>query len=61
VSNNTEAANVLAAEAKLSRKLGAPVKIKLARTGGVVEIKFSSSDDLARLFDILMQAQIPNP
>ena len=61
VSNNTEAANVLAAEAKLSRKLAAPVKIRLARTGGVVEIKFSSSEDLARLFDILMQAQIPNP
>jgi ParB family chromosome partitioning protein len=61
VSNNTEAANVLAAEAKLSKKLGAPVKIRLARTGGVVEIKFSSSDDLARLFDTLMQAQIPNP
>jgi ParB family chromosome partitioning protein len=61
VSNNTEAANLLAAEAKLSKKLGAPVKIKLARTGGVVEIKFSSSEDLARLFDTLMQAQIPNP
>jgi hypothetical protein len=60
VSNNTEAANVLAAEAKLSRKLGAPVKIRLARTGGIVEIKFSSSEDLARLFDILMQAQMPN-
>src|SRR5882724_4165310 len=61
VSNNTDAANVLAAEAKLSRKLGAPVKIKLARTVGIMEIKFSSSDDLARLFDILMQSQIPNP
>ena len=61
VINNTEAANVLAAEAKLSKKLGAPVKIRLARTGGVVEIKFSSSEDLARLFDTLMQAQIPSP
>jgi len=61
VSNNTEAANVLAAEAKLSKSLGAPVKIRLARTGGVVEIKFSSSEDLARLFDTLMHAQIPNP
>jgi len=61
VSNNTEAANVLAAEAKLSKKLGAPVKIRLARTGGVVEIKFSSGDDLARLFDTLMQAQIASP
>ena len=61
VSNNTEAANVLAAEAKLSKKLGAPVKIRLARTGGVVEIKFSSSEDLARIFDTIMQVQIPNP
>jgi ParB family chromosome partitioning protein len=57
VSNNTEAANVLAAEAKLSKKLGAPVKIRTARTGGVVEIKFSSSEDLARLFDTLMQSR----
>lgn len=57
VSNNTEAANVLAAEAKLSKKLGAPVKIRLARTGGVVEIKFASSEDLARLFDTLMQSR----
>lgn len=57
VSKNTEAANVLAAEAKLSKKLGAPVKIRPARTGGVVEIKFSSSEDLARLFDTLMQSR----
>lgn len=55
VSNNTEAPNILAAETKLSKRLGAPVKIRLARTGGVVEIKFSSSDDLARLFDTLMR------
>jgi ParB family chromosome partitioning protein len=59
VTNNTETANVLAAEAKLSRKLGAPVKIRFARTGGVVEIRFSSNDDLARLFDTLMQSR-PN-
>jgi ParB family chromosome partitioning protein len=58
VSNNTEAANVLAAEAKLSKRLGAPVKIRLARTGGIVEIKFSSSEDLARLFDTLMQSKV---
>lgn len=57
VSNNTEAANILAAEAKLSKKLGAPVKIRTARTGGVVEIRFSSSEDLARLFDTLMQSR----
>jgi len=57
VSNNTEAANILAAEGKLSKKLGAPVKIRPARIGGVVEIKFSSSEDLARLFDTLMQTR----
>ncbi|MEK6323302.1 MAG: ParB/RepB/Spo0J family partition protein [Acidobacteriota bacterium] len=57
VSNNTEEPNIAAAETKLSKRLGAPVKIRLARTGGVVEIRFSSSDDLARLFDTLMQTQ----
>jgi ParB family chromosome partitioning protein len=57
VSNSTETANILAAETKLSKRLGAPVKIRLARTGGVVEVKFSSSEDLARLFDTLMQTQ----
>lgn len=61
VSNHTEAPNILAAEAKLSRRLEAPVKIKLSRTGGVVEIRFSSSDDLARLFDTLMQTQASSP
>jgi ParB family transcriptional regulator, chromosome partitioning protein len=57
VSNNTEKANILAAEAKLSKKLGAPVKIRTAKAGGAVEIKFSSSEDLARLFDTLMQSK----
>lgn len=57
VSNNTEAANILAAEAKLSKKLGAPVKIRHLRAGGLVEIKFSSSEDLSRIFDTLMQSR----
>jgi ParB family chromosome partitioning protein len=61
VSNNTEAPNILAAETKLSKRLGAPVKIRLARSGGIVEIKFSSGDDLARLFDVLMQSQARTP
>ena len=55
--DNAETANILAAEAKLSKRLGAPVKIRLAKSGGVLEIRFSSSDDLARLFDSLMRAQ----
>jgi len=52
-------ANILAAEAKLSKKLGAPVKIKLAKSGGVIEIKFSSNHDLARVFDALIQTRDP--
>lgn len=57
---NAESANILAAQSRLSKKLGAPVKIKLAKTGGTVEIKFSSTEDLARLFDVLIQTQ-PTP
>jgi ParB family chromosome partitioning protein len=57
VNNTTEGANILAAEGKLSKRLGALVKIRMARSGGVVEIKFSSSEDLARLFDTLMQSR----
>src|SRR5215813_2188005 len=57
VMNVTEDANILAAEAKLSKKLGAPVKIKLAKKGGVVEIRFSSHEELSQLFDNLMQIQ----
>jgi ParB family transcriptional regulator, chromosome partitioning protein len=53
-----ETANVVAAEARLSRKLGTQVKIKFLRAGGVIEIKFSSSDDLARIFDVLVQRHL---
>jgi len=58
IGDNTEAANIRAAEARLSQKLAAPVKIRLAKSGGVVEIKFSSGEDLARLYDRLMQVQM---
>lgn len=54
---NADRANIVAAEAKLSKKLGAPVKIRLAESGGVIEIKFSSSHDLARVFDVIVQAR----
>lgn len=47
--------NIVAAEVKLSKKLGAPVKIKMQKAGGFIEIKFSSADDLTRLFDVLIQ------
>jgi ParB family chromosome partitioning protein len=54
---SAERANILAAEAKLSKKLGAPVKIRLSKTGGVIEIKFSSNHDLARVFDAIIQTR----
>ena len=58
VTDNTERPNILAAEAKLSKKLEAPVKIRFSKGGGgAIEIKFSSGDDLARVFDTLMKAQ----
>jgi ParB family transcriptional regulator, chromosome partitioning protein len=61
VINATEDPNVLAAAAKLSKKLGAPVKIRLSRTGGVIEIRFSSNEELSRLFDALVQTQSLTP
>lgn len=59
--NSADAANLLAAEAKLSKRLGAPVKIKSKRSGGIIEIKFSSAEDLSRLFDTLIQTQLSQP
>jgi len=47
--------NITAAEQKLSKSLAAPTKIKLLKEGGIIEIKFSSSEDLSRLFDALIQ------
>ena len=49
-----ERANVQAAELKLSKKLAAPVSIKFSQEGGAITIKFSSADDLTRLFDVLI-------
>ncbi|MFY9610657.1 MAG: ParB/RepB/Spo0J family partition protein [Blastocatellia bacterium] len=53
--NDGETANILAAEAKLSRRLGAPVRIRSLKAGGVVEIRFSSRDELSRIFDLLIR------
>src|SRR5262249_3206395 len=47
--------NVNAAELKLKRKLGAPVKINLTKRGGSILIKFSTMDDLSRIFEILVE------
>jgi ParB family chromosome partitioning protein len=52
----SEDPNVRAAESRLSKRLAAPVKIKFGKAGGVIEIKFSSDDDLSRLFDVLAES-----
>jgi len=49
-----ESANIIAAQTKLSKKLGAPVRIRFGKSGGVIEIKFSSNNDLARVFDAII-------
>src|SRR5262249_1649260 len=47
--------NVNAAELRLKRKLGAPVKINVTKRGGSILIKFSTMDDLTRIFDLLVE------
>ena len=56
--HDSETANILAAEAKLSRRLGAPVRIRFLKDGGVVEIRFASREDLSRIFDLLIQRSL---
>ncbi|HJQ23503.1 MAG TPA: ParB/RepB/Spo0J family partition protein [Blastocatellia bacterium] len=53
--SNRKDPNIAAAEQKLGKALGAPARIKFLKEGGVLEIKFSSSEDLSRLFDLLVQ------
>jgi len=61
VINNTDQANIRAAEAKLSKRLETPVRIRFGKSGGgAIEIRFASGDDLSRLFDALMKAQSPD-
>jgi len=49
--------NVAAAEAKLSKKLGTPVKIRFSQQGGAMEIGFRSMEDLSRLYDVIMTSK----
>ena len=47
--------NLVAAEEKLSLRLGAPVEIRPARRGGgAVVITCAEADELMRVFDLLM-------
>jgi ParB family transcriptional regulator, chromosome partitioning protein len=55
-----ERANIRAAESKLSKKLSTPVKIKFTQTGGAIEIKFTSMEDLTRVYDLLDESAKQN-
>ena len=48
-----ERANIQAAENRLSTRLSTPVKIKFSENGGQIEIRFTSMDDLTRVYDLL--------
>ena len=46
--------NLLAAEEKLSLRLGAPVEIKPRRRGGTIAIACNDHEELMRIYDLLM-------
>lgn len=52
---NSNDANIRAAELKLKRYLGTPVKINLSQNGGKIEIEFGSMNELDRIYSIIMR------
>lgn len=52
-------ANIRAAELKLKRMLGTQVRIRSGRTGGSIEIAFTSVSDLDRIYSIIMRKSEP--
>lgn len=48
-------ANIRAAELKLKRFLGTPVKINLSQNGGKIEIEFGSMSELDRIYSIILR------
>jgi ParB family chromosome partitioning protein len=52
-------ANIRAAELKLKRFLGTPVKINLGHSGGRIEIEFGSTSELDRIYSIIMRKSDP--
>jgi ParB family chromosome partitioning protein len=52
-------ANIRAAELKLKRYLGTPVKINFSQTGGRIEIEFGSTTELDRIYSIIMRKSDP--
>jgi ParB family chromosome partitioning protein len=52
-------ANIRAAELRLKRLLGTPVRIHLGQQGGRMEIEFSSMGELDRIYSIIMRKSDP--
>jgi ParB family chromosome partitioning protein len=48
-------ANIRAAELKLKRFLGTPVKINLSQNGGKIEIEFGSMSELDRIYSVILR------
>ncbi len=52
-------ANIRAAELKLKRFLGSPVRIQFSHKGGRIEIDFGSASELDRIYSIIMRKSDP--
>src|SRR5499426_3021997 len=52
-------ANIRAAELKMKRFLGTPVRIHLGHNGGKIEIDFGSTSELDRIYSIIMRKSDP--
>lgn len=52
-------ANIRAAELKMKRFLGTQVRIHLGQNGGKIEIEFSSTGELDRIYSIIMRKSDP--
>jgi ParB family chromosome partitioning protein len=46
--------NLVAAEEKLARRIGAPVRLRSRRRGGTITITCADQEELMRVFDLLM-------
>lgn len=46
--------NLVAAEEKLARRIGTPVRLRLRRRGGTITITCADQEELMRVFDVLM-------
>ncbi|MGH9802639.1 MAG: ParB/RepB/Spo0J family partition protein, partial [Blastocatellia bacterium] len=52
---NSNDANIRAAELKLKRYLGTPVKIHQSQNGGKIEIEYGSMSELDRIYSIIIR------